>query len=265
MRKGLLLTNLDSSLLSADDELLVSQSGFLDRIDSLSTGFRHYGDLVWIHSPFHKSIDPGGLEKDGHNPCTDTDHRPAATEEGRGKATTMTIDSYRSLPGKPKSAKMAVALSQTQAPRQQRHSQPTEGDTSSPAANSNMGPPPLRTLSHDSCRAREDCAARLVAMVQPHDVQIAGDCFSAFTSTSLLATLRSRFVTKLYLCGYMTTASVYATAMDAACHGISIVLLHDCLIYHDCKGHDPAVQSLVETIDADIETSNQIVTGLMKN
>lgn len=59
------------------------------------------------------------------------------------------------------------------------------------------------------------------------DLQMIKTHYSAFSSTSLLLTLRTKLITELYICGCITNLSVYATAMDAARYGIRVTLVDD--------------------------------------
>ena len=84
---------------------------------------------------------------------------------------------------------------------------------------------------------------------------------SAFGSATLLESLRKRMIFQLYLCGHHKDPSIFATAIDAAQHGISITILKDFLgnevqTEHTDKEHP---QELVESIGAKILTRSDIL------
>ncbi|QIW94511.1 hypothetical protein AMS68_000029 [Peltaster fructicola] len=84
----------------------------------------------------------------------------------------------------------------------------------------------------------------LAALVQPQDVQLVKNQYSAFSSTCLLMTLRSRLVTKLYIAGALSNLSSHATALDAARNGIETVLIEDCLAWRHLARHQLALKRL---------------------
>ena len=94
------------------------------------------------------------------------------------------------------------------------------------------------------------------------DMQLVKTYYSAFGSTSLLLTLRSKLITELFICGCMTNLSVFATAMDAARYGIKITLVEDCLGYRRKDRHDLAIKQLREIMEADVMTSTEVINVL---
>ncbi|KAI5245092.1 hypothetical protein E4T42_06894 [Aureobasidium subglaciale] len=99
-------------------------------------------------------------------------------------------------------------------------------------------------------------------LVSPRDVRIVKSYYSAFTSSSLLLMLRAKLITEVYVVGCTTNLSVYATALDAAQHGLSINLVEDCLNYRLKDRHDRAVQKLVEIMGASVTTSASVLSRL---
>lgn len=100
------------------------------------------------------------------------------------------------------------------------------------------------------------------ALAHAHDLHIATLHDSAFRSTPLLQMLRSRFITKLYV--YITGANeaVYATMADAARHGISIILVHDCLEHCKQDKCDVEMQTIKDILGADVQTSHEVLNAL---
>ncbi|KAF5014511.1 hypothetical protein F66182_14469, partial [Fusarium sp. NRRL 66182] len=66
----------------------------------------------------------------------------------------------------------------------------------------------------------------------------------------MVLSLRSRFVTELYICGSLSNVSVYATALDAAQQGFAITLIEDCMGYRSFARHEEAVRRLADIVGA---------------
>jgi alkylated DNA repair dioxygenase AlkB len=93
-------------------------------------------------------------------------------------------------------------------------------------------------------------------------LQLIKTFYSAFASTNLLTTLRAKLVTELYICGCTTNLSAFATAMDAARHGIRITLIDDCLGYRKKERHDMAIEKLRELMGARVMSCAQVLDRL---
>ena len=94
------------------------------------------------------------------------------------------------------------------------------------------------------------------------DITVTIPRYSAFDGTTLLTTLRTKFITELYLCGCLTNVSVYATALDAAQHGIRISVVEDCLGYRELARHKNAVRQLADVMGATMLTSVDMLADL---
>ena len=88
--------------------------------------------------------------------------------------------------------------------------------------------------------------------------------YSAFKATSLLLALRVKLATELYICGCLTNSSVYATAMDAARHGLRISVISDCLGYRSRPLHEAAMRQIVNLVGADLIDSSQLLDELLE-
>jgi len=124
-----------------------------------------------------------------------------------------------------------------------------------------------KTSSRESCclpgSSGAEYATQIKEMVDPKkDLEVVKTFYSAFGSTSLLLTLRSRMITELFVCGCNTNLSVFATAMDAARYGISITLVEDCLGYRTRDRHDEAIRQLREIMNAEVMASRKIIDVL---
>ncbi|KAF2224040.1 hypothetical protein BDZ85DRAFT_215702, partial [Elsinoe ampelina] len=98
------------------------------------------------------------------------------------------------------------------------------------------------------------------ALQSPKDTHIVKSHYSAFHGTQLLLTLRARLVTEIYLAGCMTNLCVYATALDAAQHGIQINIVEDCLGYRTPHRHAEAINRMIDDMGAYMTTSKTVMT-----
>lgn len=89
------------------------------------------------------------------------------------------------------------------------------------------------------------------AMDQNQDLIFLKDNYSAFVDSSLLTYLRTMLVTQLYVCGSLSNISVYATVLDAVCHGLQVTIIEDCLGYNDESCHVEAMRQMADDMGAD--------------
>jgi hypothetical protein len=89
------------------------------------------------------------------------------------------------------------------------------------------------------------------AMDSKHDLIMIKSHYSAFVDTQLLTQLRTRLITELYICGSLSNISVYATVLDAVCHGLQVTIIEDCLGYIDEACHVEAVQQMADSMGAE--------------
>ncbi|KAK5205903.1 hypothetical protein LTR47_009458 [Exophiala xenobiotica] len=89
------------------------------------------------------------------------------------------------------------------------------------------------------------------AMDSTHDLIMIKSHYSAFVDTQLLTQLRTRLITELYICGSLSNISVYATVLDAVCHGLQVTIIEDCLGYIDEACHVEAVQQMADSMGAE--------------
>ncbi|KAK4541487.1 hypothetical protein LTR36_007933 [Oleoguttula mirabilis] len=239
-RKGLILLGLQNDFLSSDGKLPVStESGFLDRLKQLVPAFREFGDVIWVRSEFEATRI---VNVDDENGCTViagpsiSDAAAAATDGHRSKRKASNHSSTPMKRMKATDAEKDEELFLT------------------------------RTAGREPCCVKGSWGAEYPADVQTladdKDMQVVKTYYSAFMSTSLLLTLRSKLITELYVCGCNTNLSVFATAMDAARYGISITLIEDCLGYRKRERHDEAIRQLVEIMEADVTTSKKAIDAL---
>ncbi len=104
------------------------------------------------------------------------------------------------------------------------------------------------------------------AIDRKHDVVMEKSYYSAFEDTSLLTHLRTHLITQLYVCGSLSNISVYASVLDAVCHGIQVTLVEDCLGYLDDACHVEAVRQMADNMGAsgvDCQELRDDIAGLL--
>lgn len=88
------------------------------------------------------------------------------------------------------------------------------------------------------------------AIDEGHDLVLLKSNYSAFVDTSLLMYLRTMLITQLYICGSLSNISVYATVLDAVCHGLQVTIIEDCLGYNDELCHVEAMRQMADDMGA---------------
>ncbi|KAL1963429.1 hypothetical protein VTN77DRAFT_8330 [Rasamsonia byssochlamydoides] len=214
-RKALLLLDLQNDFVRPTGRLPVQNAqDFLDLIPTLVQSFRRTGDIVWVRSQYE-------------------DPRPLIDPDSGGERIILAAGPLDSKNNKKKSG------------RGRRESLGNEDDTDPEAFLS--GPDP-------ACRAQTPGAqfpAPIVAAVDhENDIVIVKSDYSALQSPGLVLSLRSRFVTELYLCGSLSNVSVYATALDAARQGFALTLIEDCLGFRSFARHEEAIRRMADIMGA---------------
>ncbi|KAK5703383.1 hypothetical protein LTR17_022160 [Elasticomyces elasticus] len=241
-RKGLILLGLQNDFLLPEGKLPVStESGFLDCVKQLVPSFREFGTVIWVRSEFEANRDPRLSSETGDTVIAGT-HTPS--------------DDGRSI----KEGSKRSAGNQVTAPMKRMKATEAQDD------------PELflsRTSTREPCCIRgsggEEHPPDVAALIDKvKDMQVVKTHYSAFGSTTLLTALRSKLITELFVCGCNTNLSVFATAMDAARHGIKITLIEDCLGFRKKERHDEAIRQLVEIMDASVMTSERAI-DVLKN
>ena len=267
-RKALILTGLQHDFLSPDGKLPVNNldSGFLKRTEALINEFRPHGQIIWIRTEIDASRHPSDVDEDACNVITSLDEHDQSdsdddSEDDASDSDTIQLSRKRK-PRKDTSSPVAI----------QEASKRTQRKTSLNGASSDHSAPVdeehflTQTADREACFIKgtlgAEYASEVKSLVQTNDLQVTKAYYSAFSSTSLLSTLRMKLITKLYVCGAMTNLNVYATSMDAARYGIKITLVEDCLGYRQKDRHDLAIKRLVDIMDAQVTTSDQVIAEM---
>ncbi|CZT17496.1 uncharacterized protein RCC_03330 [Ramularia collo-cygni] len=239
VRKGLMILDLQNDFLSPAGKLAVSDTEFLKPLSKLVASFRERGDVFWVRSQFETTRSINGPDAEGDN---------VLAGGSSGKEVEMPFsDDYESDQFPTKEPESPAILNE-------------DGEDDEELFLS-------RTCDREPCCIRGSHGAEYFSEVLPlihegKDLQMTKTHYSAFSSTSLLLTLRGKLITELYICGCITNLSVYATAMDAARYGIKVTLVDDCLGYRRQEKHDLAIEQLEEFMDATSMGSVQILRAL---
>ena len=98
------------------------------------------------------------------------------------------------------------------------------------------------------------------------DVIMEKSHYSAFESTPLLMHLRTHLITEIYVCGTLSNVGVYASVLDAVCHGVRVTLVEDCLGFLDGICHVEAMRQMVDNMGAngvDCQELRDDIAGLL--
>ncbi|KAH0845977.1 hypothetical protein AYO21_01351 [Fonsecaea monophora] len=130
--------------------------------------------------------------------------------------------------------------------------------------------PVLTTTKHRCCMPGSTGAdypeSIKTAMDSQRDLIMLKSHYSAFEGTSLLMYLRSNLITQVYICGSLSNVGVYATVLDAVCHGVQVTLVEDCLGYLDEACHIEAMRQMADTMGAngiDCQELRDDIAGLL--
>ncbi|PFH60725.1 hypothetical protein XA68_10481 [Ophiocordyceps unilateralis] len=235
-RKALIAVDLQNDFVGTDGDAALpvnEPEGFFARAVALSEAFRAAGDVVWVQSHFDEP-------------------RPVDSEPG------ILVSDRPSLSSSSSSSRRPGRRSRPKPPEEPGQDHGPEDAPASP-------PDPEAFLSGEmsTCVRPESPGAELApvvrAAVRPGDTVLTKTHYSAFQGTPLLRVLRAHMVMELFICGSLTNVGVYATALDAACHGMAITLIEDCCGYRSDARQARAVRSLVELTGCDVATSEELL------
>ncbi|KAL0260249.1 hypothetical protein SLS55_003934 [Diplodia seriata] len=255
--QALIAVGLQNDFCSPDGKLQVTQPpGLLDRIKQLVPAFRdHAGHVIWVRT-----------ELDPNRPVEDADDADAIVTGPPGQ---------RPSPEDDASSGAELTQDELPPPSGQRRRRPNELLRRLQAR--------ARTVEQDADATQEDelfltrgsgrevCVAGsrgadwaddVAGEIKPADTLITKTRYSALKDTTLLLTLRAKLITELYVCGCISNISVYATAVEAARHGIEIYLVDDCVGYRQLNRHQEAIRQMVEYMGAHTISSTRLMAEL---
>ncbi|KAF2099360.1 hypothetical protein NA57DRAFT_65474 [Rhizodiscina lignyota] len=257
--QALVVLDLQNDFLQPEGKLPVSsRSNFISRIKRLVPTFRdNAGDIIWVRSVYEKD-----------RPANDgTDEAEVIITEVEGVAS-------------PEESSEEVATKEASSPSHGSKSSGRAFDLLKKMSRKTSAPPEPTNSPKDDPEHFLSATARRQPACMPNtkgaelsedvrdtidranDIIVNKSYYSAFNSTSLLLTLRTRLITELYICGCMTNLSVYATALDAARHGLTINIVEDCLGYRKATRHREALRQMADIMGAYTVTSTELLTEL---
>ncbi|KAH7148962.1 hypothetical protein EDB81DRAFT_482192 [Dactylonectria macrodidyma] len=219
-RKAFIGVDFQNDFIAKDGALPVLEpEGFVDRAAKLATAFRAVGDVVWVQSRFDEP-QPADSELIVVNDESPPKVRPSS--RGRRKMPIETVET----PGPPDPE---AFLS---------HEEPACVKPGSPGCN--------MALAIDEAS-------------QKTDLRLNKTHYSAFQTTHLLRLLRAKMVMEVFICGSLTNVGVYATALDAAGHGMAITVIHDCCGFRSESRQAKAINSLIELTGCEIASYEEVM------
>ncbi|KAF4550427.1 Hypothetical protein D9617_17g046950 [Elsinoe fawcettii] len=251
-RQALLVLGLQNDFVSSDGVLPVTNGHrFLKRIKNLVPAFRANGDVYWVRTENRSQSKSRARQDHGvvvvtsetatTRPADDLSDRVDSTL-GNDESTTKEIKSSIFGQDADESSTL-VSRPKHQADPELYLSATSDGARCCDPS----GPGSLYTNDvHD--------------LQSPKDTHLVKSQYSAFNGTSLLLTLRARLVTEIYLVGCMTNLCVYATALDAARHGLQINIVEDCLGYRTPHRHAEAINRMIDDMGAYMTTSKTVMS-----
>ena len=131
------------------------------------------------------------------------------------------------------------------------------------------GPPDQEAfLSHEepAC-VKPDSEGSLMSQTikdatQKSDMILTKTHYSAFNSTQLLRVLRAKMVMEVFICGSLANIGVYATALDAAGHGMSITIVEDCCGRRSDTRQAKAIRNLIDLTGCEVASSSEVLESL---
>ncbi|KAG5952594.1 hypothetical protein E4U53_000470 [Claviceps sorghi] len=114
-----------------------------------------------------------------------------------------------------------------------------------------------------SCAKIGSWGAKIISAMEEvmhkRDTVITKSHYSGFNSTPLLRTLRAKMVMEVFICGSMANVGVYATALDAAGHGMSITIVEDCCGYRNEQRQLAAMRNLIKLTGCEIASVEEVI------
>ncbi|KAF4438090.1 hypothetical protein F53441_12851 [Fusarium austroafricanum] len=219
-RKAFIGVDFQHDFISNDGALHVHEpEDFVGQTIKLAQAFRAVGEVVWVQSQF---IETRPASEEQIVVTNDPPRASRVSKRGRANLPVQTIDAD--------------------------------------------GPPDEEAfLSHDDavCVKADTPGCRIASAIEESvpktDTKLTKFHYSAFQSTHLLRLLRAKMVMELFICGSLTNIGVYATALDAAGHGMAITIVEDCCGYRSESRKTAAIASLIELTGCEIASYDEVM------
>ncbi|OJD29184.1 isochorismatase family protein family [Diplodia corticola] len=258
--RALIAVGLQNDFCSSDGKLPVTQPpGLLDRITRLVPVFReHAGHVIWVRT----ELDPNKPVDDADDADAIVTGAPDETpgpEDDGGSAADLAQDDLPSASGQRRRRRATELLRRLQA-------RAWDAELWDADATQEDELFLTRGSGRQVCAAGSrgaDWADDVAGEIKPADTLITKTRYSALKDTTLLLTLRAKLITELYVCGCISNISVYATAVEAARHGIEIYLVDDCVGYRQLNRHREAIRQMKEYMGAHTISSTNLIAQLL--
>lgn len=233
-RRALVAVDFQNEFTAEDGALPVREpADYIQRTKDLAAAFRQTGDVIWVKSRFD-----GSRAVEGEQIIV-SDELPQPQS------------SRRTAP-RPSSSSRAKASASVNTPVE------ADGPPDPEAFLSHDDPVCLRADSSTAC----DWTAEIKESIQKNDMTFTKTHYSAFQGTHLLHALRAKMAMEVFICGSLANVGVYATAMDAAGHGLSITVVEDCCGYRVEERQRKAVKSLMDFTGCEVASSEEVLETL---
>jgi nicotinamidase-related amidase/alkylated DNA repair dioxygenase AlkB len=237
-RKALLLIDLQNDFINSNGKLYVKNvADFLPRLPGLVSKFRESGEIIWIQTQF---VEP----------------RPTISPD-LGSYTVVLKDF------------VAAAEDDNFAKEGSPASDDAELDIDAGTEDPEAFLAPRNADRNDIARC---CLTGTIGSQLPecllssinheNDHILIKSHYSAFANASFLLNLRKKFVSQVYLCGSLSNISVYATALDAVRHGLSVTIIEDCVGYRNEECHKEAMRQMADGMGAEGVELQELVDDL---
>ena len=255
-RQALLALDLQNDFVSPNAAIPVqTPSNFVDNIVNLASTFRSAGNVLWIRTVFQASRP---VNSDGNSESVITDAQLTAElpeqggrKKGRARRSQKLVERF---------AKLAEAMGEPSEDTAEKTAVDEKDQISETYLTLEAGDVSHIVSQKSPGAELFDSVAKCIDTKK--DLVFQKTHYSAFKDGRLVQTLRSKFVTEIYICGTLTNISVFATAMDAARHGIDITIVDDCLGYRSKARHDEALRRLVEFTGCSIKSSTDLIRDI---
>lgn len=227
IRKALIVVDFQNEFIGdTEGGLPVNRpEGFVKRTAEIAAAFRSVGDVIWIQSRFDKArpIDDDQIILSENPPAS-------SPVSSRDKGKTIVTE----------------------------------------ASSSDESLDPEAFLSHEEplhAKASSDPGSNVPLAIEEaihsKDLKLTKSYYSAFHGTQLLRALRGKMVIEVFICGSLGNIGVYATAMDAAGHGMAITVIEDCCGYRHESRQAAAINNLIELTGCEILSSQEVLKTLL--
>ncbi|KAF1354790.1 hypothetical protein BDV97DRAFT_90276 [Delphinella strobiligena] len=264
-RQALVITGLQNDFISPDGKLaLKTRSAFIERIIELVPIFREHGNIIWVWTEYRGNRTVNDASGNGCMvmiPGDEKANEPASLDPSReqGSASRASRNKY------PRSTDRNHEII-ARAMRVAAELDLIEDDEESQTQPEDPELFLSETATRQACCKPGTWGAEPIPeikdLIKPGDIHITKSFYSAFTQTSLLFQLRAKLITDLYFAGVNTNLSVYATATDAARHGLEINIVRNCMGCRQMDRHEEAIKQMVDYMGAQVTTAHSVVSRL---